>query len=223
MEIYNSDKALSMTRRSLEEGATFQKTPGTVYSASEIQAQTEVDLIQNMFETGKMEEAWDAIIRLEKAEADPDYVYFRDRWLLRLKLMKGSVLVDRGDLEGAKAIGQQCLALAKRRGYKKYEGRAVRLLGQTLTAEGAYDRAEEHLRAALTQLEEVGNPKQLWITHSAIARLYSKMNRPDLEREQWQAAKAIVESTADGLEVEILRRTFINATPVRRIMECANL
>jgi hypothetical protein len=71
-------------------------------------------------------------------------------------------------------------------------------------------------------LEEVGNPKQIWLARTALARLYEKMSRSDLEREQWQAAKAVIESTADGLDHEQLRTTFINAAPVREIMEHAN-
>jgi hypothetical protein len=75
---------------------------------------------------------------------------------------------------------------------------------------------------ALTKLEEVGNPKQLWLTHTALARLYDKMNRHDLEREQWQAAASIIKSTAEDLEDKELRTTFINADPVREILKNAN-
>jgi len=45
------------------------------------------------------------------------------------------------------------------------------------------------------------------------------MKRRDLEREQWQAARAIVESAADGLKDEALRKTFIDAAPVKEIIE----
>jgi hypothetical protein len=48
------------------------------------------------------------------------------------------------------------------------------------------------------------------------------MNRPDLEREQWQAAASVINSTADDLEDKELRTTFINAKPVRDILDNAN-
>ena len=86
----------------------------------------------------------------------------------------------------------------------------------------AYDLAEAKLREALSKLKEVGNPKQLWITHTALAGLYEKMNRPDLEREQWQTAASVIKSTADDLEDEELRATFINAKPVKEILDNAN-
>jgi hypothetical protein len=95
-------------------------------------------------------------------------------------------------------------------------------MGEVLTKRGGHDAAEEKLKSALENLEKVGNPKQLWITHTSLAQLYEKMERTDLEREQWQAARAIVESTADGLKDEELRTTFISAAPVQEIMERAN-
>jgi tetratricopeptide (TPR) repeat protein len=139
-----------------------------------------------------------------------------------MKDLKGRILLRRGELDGAEELAQQCLAAALKRGMKKYLGRAERLLGRTLTAKGAHDQAEEHLQTALIKLKEVSNPKQIWLTSTALARLYEKMNRHDLEREQWQMTRAIVESTADGLYDKTLRTTFINAAPIREIMEHAN-
>ena len=85
----------------------------------------------------------------------------------------------------------------------------------------AYSQAENKLKSAYNKFEEVGNPKQLWITNSTLAYLYEKMKRADLEREQWQIAKALVESTADGLDDETLRTTFINAAPIIEILDRA--
>jgi hypothetical protein len=48
------------------------------------------------------------------------------------------------------------------------------------------------------------------------------MQRPDQAREQWQAAAAIVRSTAEGLEDPNLRDTFLGAAPVLEILEHAN-
>ncbi|MCK5554583.1 MAG: hypothetical protein KAJ09_15640, partial [Deltaproteobacteria bacterium] len=122
----------------------------------------------------------------------------------------------------AAELAKQCLKAAKKRGMKKYIGRAERLFGKILTEKGAYDQAEDRLKSALARLTEVGNPKQLWIIHTALARLYAKMKRPDLEREHWKAAASIVESTADGVQDEGLHKTFMNAAPVREIIEHAN-
>ena len=74
---------------------------------------------------------------------------------------------------------------------------------------------------ALAKLEGVGNPKQLWMTHTALAQLYEKMKRYDLEREQWQKAAKIVTCTADELRDNNLKEKFVNVAPVRQILENA--
>jgi hypothetical protein len=57
------------------------------------------------------------------------------------------------------------------------------------------------------------------MTYAALARLFEKMKQEDLEQEHWQAAAAIVQSTADGLQGNERREAFINAAPIQEIME----
>jgi tetratricopeptide (TPR) repeat protein len=207
----------------LENVIALKKNPTMIYIVSEIRAMTEVNLMENKFEMGKADETWEDLLCFEKEIASPDYDFSRDRWDARMKDLKGIMLLKRGDLDGAEETVRQGLEVATKRQYKKYIGRAERLSGQIMTERGAYDLAEAKLREALSKLEEVGNPKQLWITHTALARLYEKMNRPDLKREQWQTAASVVNSTADNLDDEELRTTFINAKPVQEILENARL
>ena len=221
-EIYNIEKSFHFNNRALDNIATLRKSPALIYSVLEMQAMTEVNLMENKFEMGKIDETWEHITRFEVESSHPDYFLFRDRWLTRLKDLKGTILLSRGELDEAEELAKECLEIAEKRDFKKYIARAERLFGKILTERGAHDQAEAKLRAALTKLEEVGNPKQLWITHTALAQLYEKMKRSDLKREQWLAAMAVTESTADGLDDEQLRATFINAAPVKKIIERAN-
>ena len=178
--------------------------------------------MENKFEMGRIDDAWKHIIRLEEEIISPDFDYMRDRWSARMKNLKGVILLKRGDLDGAEEIVRQCFKVATKRQYKKYMGRAERLFGQILAERGAHDLSEAKLMQALAKLEEVGNPKQIWLTHTALARLYEKMNRSDLEQKQWQAAASIIKSTADDLEDKELQATFINADPVREILDRTN-
>jgi len=221
-EIYDLKKALYFNNLALENVNTLQRSPAILYLALEMQSHCEVNIIENKFEMGKINESWKHLARFEEISTHPDYDYMRDRWQTRMKDLKGTILLDQGDLDGAKELAKDCLDIAEKRDYKKYVARAERLFGKILTERGAHVQAEAKLRASLTKLEEVGNPKQLWITHTALAQLYEKMKRSDLEREQWQAARVVVESTTDGLDDEQLRTTFINAAPVREIMEHAS-
>jgi tetratricopeptide (TPR) repeat protein len=187
-----------------------------------MRAMTEVNLLENKFEMGKTDEAWEDLVFLEKEIESPDFDFMRDRWSVRMKDLKGVILLKRGDLDSADGVVREGLKIATKRKYKKYIARAERLSGQILSEKGAYDRSEEKIKEALTKLEEVGNPKQLWLTHTALAKLYGKMNRSDLELKQWQAAASIIESTANDLEDNELQKTFVNASPVQEILVNAN-
>jgi len=220
-ELYDLEKAIQLNNRAKKNAINLRSSPALIFLALEMQSQAEVNLMENKFEMGKIDETWDHLVRFEEISSTPEYSLYRQRWLTRMNDLKGKIALERGDLDGVEKLASGCFQIAKDWRYKKYEGKAERLMGQMLTARGAYDRAEEYLRSALSKLEEVGNPKQLWMTNTALAQLYEKMQRPDLEREQWQAAAAIVKYTAEGLQEEGLRETFMNAALIREIMEHA--
>jgi tetratricopeptide (TPR) repeat protein len=142
-----------------------------------MEAQTEVNLMEDALEMGKIDKSWEHINRFEAVSAHPDYDDHRFRWTARMKDLKGRILLTRGHLDGAEQLAQECLEKAARMDMKKYTARA---------------------------------------------ELYQEMKRPDQAREQWQAAAAIVRSTADGLEDDNLRETFLGAAPVQEIMAGAS-
>ena len=205
----------------LENAINLRKSPAILYSALEMRSMSEVSLMENKFETGNVDAAWEHMILFEKESAHTDFDYIRERWEIRMNDLKGNILKIRGDLEGAEEQARICHKTAMKRDYKKYIGKSERLNGEILLARGAYDQAEGRFMKALAKLEEVGNPKQLWMTHTALADLYKRMNRSDLEREQWQKAAQIVTCTADELRDSNLKENFVNAAPVRQILENA--
>jgi tetratricopeptide (TPR) repeat protein len=221
-EVYNFEKALDFNNRSLDCVNKLRRSPAIIPWALEIQSQTEINLMENKYTMGKVNKTWEHLTRYEKESSHSDYDYIRWRWSMRMKDLKGTILLRKGDLDGAEKLARECLDDATSYKQRKYMGRAERLLGRILTERGAYDQAESELKAALPNLEKVGNPKQIWLTHTALARLYEKMNRQDLVRNHWQSAASVINSTADDLEDEELRTTFINAKPVQEILENAN-
>ncbi len=82
---------------------------------------------------------------------------------------------------------------------------------------GQWTKSEEKIMNALRQFDEIGNPKQIWITHTALADLYKRMNRSDLEREQWQKAAQLTDNTADGLQEKSLKEIFISSINFKHI------
>jgi tetratricopeptide (TPR) repeat protein len=61
-EIYSIDKALEFNHKSLENATNLRKSPALIISASEMQAMAEVNIIENKFEMGYVDEAWNHII-----------------------------------------------------------------------------------------------------------------------------------------------------------------
>ncbi len=220
-ELYDLERALQCNQQASDVIAMLQKSPSHFLQALEMQAMTEVNLMENAFDMGKVDEAWQHLASFEQTSAHPDYGLRRDRWTLRMLDLKGRILLRQGDLDEAERIAQRCLDVGTIRQYKKYLGKSERLLGEIATEKGAYDLAEAKLRTALAKFKEVGNPKQLWITHSALARLHQKMGDAQEERNQWQAAAALVRSTADELKDGNLRNTFLEAAPIQEIMNKA--
>lgn len=218
-EIYDLESAVQFNELALENVNTLRKSPASVYAASEQQAHAEVNLMENRFEMGKPNDAWQHITRFEGISDHPDYDMVRERWTNRMKLLKGEILLCKGDLTEAERLARECLDPATKRSLKKYIGKSERLLGRILTERKTFDPAEQNLKSALNRLEEVGNPKQLWLTRTALARLYRKMKRLDLEREQWQAASAIVQTTAEDLQDPNLEKIFTTAAPVQEILK----
>jgi len=219
-EIYDLGKALNLNNRALENAINLKKnSPALLYSASEMEAQAEVNLMENEFEMGHLDDAWTHIKKYEEKATDPDYALYRDRWLNRMNLLKGNILIDKGELDVAEKVACDCLETANKHKWLKYIGRGERLLGEVSTEKEAYGIAESHLESAIVRFKEVENPKQIWKTYTAFARLYKKMNRPDLELEQWQKAAKIVMETAESLQDASLKETFMSAAPIRRIFE----
>lgn len=218
-EIYSIDKALDFNHKSLENAIGLRRSPALIISASEMQAMAEINIMENTFEMGDVDEAWNHITRFEEVSNHPNYDIQRIRWSTRMRDLKGNILLGRGDLDGAESLAKQCVEAATKRGIRKYIGKAERLLGRIFTEREQYGQSEEKLRYALSILEDVGNPKQIWMTHTALAELSKRTNRTDLEREQWQRAAQIVTHTADELQDSALKDTFVGAAPVRQILE----
>ena len=218
-EIYDFQTALNFNTRALSNVLALKdKSPAIIYAALEMQGQCEVNLMENNFDLGKVDEAWEHIVRFERESARPEYDMLRDRWSSRMKDLKAAILLGRGDLDAAEGLARECLEVGRQRGYQKYVGKAQSLLGRVMTERGAYDKAEDNLRSAQAVLEKVGNPKQIWITEGHLAKLYEKINRHDLAREHRQAAAKVVQKTTDGLSDHQLREGFLNALPVREIL-----
>jgi tetratricopeptide (TPR) repeat protein len=186
--------------------------------AAEIVAQANVNLMENLFDQGKTEEAWDRIKSFEVESKSSDYYRSRDRWEARLGCLGSLILLQRGNIDEAEGRIAKNLEISRREHTKKIEGRFLRLLGDVQIKRDKFDNAISSIREAILILRDVGNPRQLWQAYASLASAYEKLRRPSEAREQWGAAAEVIRKTAGGLSDREPREVFLNAKPIQDIL-----
>ena len=186
--------------------------------AAEIVAQANVNLMENLYDQGKMEEVWNRIKSFEEESKSADYSRARDRWEARLDFLASLIVLQREKVDEADVRITKCLEIARREHAKKNEGRFLRLLGEVQMKRKESDSAIRSLNEAILILKEVGNPRQLWEAHASLASAYDKLWRQSEARDQWGAAAEIIHKTAAGLSDRNFREGFLNANPIREIL-----
>jgi tetratricopeptide (TPR) repeat protein len=190
--------------------------------AGEIVAQASVNLMENLFDQGKTEEAWSRIKPFEEESKGPDYYRSRDRWTARLDCLMSLILLQRGKIDEAEVRIIKNLEISRRERTKKIEGRFLRLLGEVQMKRYESDNAIQRMSEAVLILKEVGNPRQLWQAHASLASAFSELRRESEAREQWGAAAEVIRRTAGGLSDRQLREGFLSAKPIRDILAKAS-
>jgi tetratricopeptide (TPR) repeat protein len=177
--------------------------------------------MENLFDQGNMEEAWDRITSFEEESKSADWNEGRQLWNTRLDFLTSLILLQRENVDQAGVIIAQDLERSRRVHTKKREGRSLRLLGEVQMRRNEPDNSIRSLSEALLILKEVGNPRQLWQAHASLASVYGKLGRQTEAREQWGAAAEVIHKTANGLSGSELREGFLRARPIREILASA--
>jgi len=162
--------------------------------AAEIVGNANVNLMENLFDQGNMEEAWDRIKSFEEESKIPDYYRARDRWEARLDFLASLILLQRENVDEAGARITKQLEISRREHTKKIEGRFLSLLGEVQMKRKESDNAIRSFSEAILILKEVGNPRQLWQAHASLGSIYSKLGRGREARKQWGAAAEVIHS-----------------------------
>jgi len=188
---------------------------------AEIWAQTTVNLMENLFDQGQFDKAWDWIVSFRDESKGGEFDLFRHRWESRMDYLAARILLGRSDLNQADAFIRQNLEKARKLYAKKREGGFLNLLGEIQFSRDEIDNAIHTLNEAILLLKEVGNPRQLWEAHASLASGLGKLGRTSDAREHWGAAAEIIQNTANGLSDRELREGFLEAKPVREILSKA--
>jgi tetratricopeptide (TPR) repeat protein len=193
------------------------------FSIPECESNARLNLGDNLLALGQLDEAEEQFQKVKQVVRNPrpqDH-YMLWRYSQHFFHSYGELWLARGDLNKAITYADEGLALAEQSNSQKNIVKGLRLRGQVFMEKGNPEKAEQELSGALEVAQSIGNPTQLWMTHNALALLYESMKRQELEREHWKAAAAVIKSTSDELQDKALQKAFINAAPIREIMESA--
>jgi class 3 adenylate cyclase/tetratricopeptide (TPR) repeat protein len=221
-EIHHHETALKLN---LKGEATAQelmeKNPMSRRLYAEQLAQDKVNIMENLFDQGKMDEAWN-LIQLFKEESKSEYYdLLRHQWESRMNYLSARILLRRNELGSAEKLIRESLETAKVLHTKKREGGFLLLLGHLQVQLSDHDAGIINLNEAISILKEVGNPRQLWQAHGSLASALSNLGRPSEAREQWRTASEIIQKVANGLSDRQLREGFLGADPIREILSKA--
>jgi len=188
---------------------------------AEIWAQAAVNLMENLFDQGKVDAAWDRMESFKEESRSNDYDLMRYRWETRMNYLAAQILLFRNEHAKADALIQEGIKTARTQNTKKREGCFLRLLGEIQFSRDEVDNAINSVNEGILVLKEVGNPRQLWEAHASLASGLGKLGRTSDAREHWGTAAEIIQNTANGLSDRELREGFLEAKPIRDILSRA--
>jgi tetratricopeptide (TPR) repeat protein len=196
----------------------MERHPAGRRQYAEVVAQSCVNLLEDLFDQGRLEEAWDGMQSLREESRSQGFDYLRHQWESRMHYLAAQILLARGDLAQAEPFIRQHLETVRRLHAKKREGGFLRLLGEVQMRRNDSEEALQSFNEAVAILEEVGNPRQLWQAHASLASAYEQMGRSNEAQGQWGVAADLIHTVADGLSDRELREGFLQAAPIRVIL-----
>jgi class 3 adenylate cyclase/tetratricopeptide (TPR) repeat protein len=221
-EIHAPERAWNLNLRSEKVSRELMKQyPMGREMAGEVVAQASVNLMENLLDQDRPEEAWHRLKSFEEESKSGDYVRARDQRGSRMNYLAAQILVCQKELSQAETLIRKSLKRAREEHAKKREGGFLRLLGEVQFSHDEIDNAVHSLKEAIRVLEEVGNPRQLWQAYASLASGLAEHKRTSDAREHWGAAAKIIQNTASGLSDRKLRAGFVEAKPIREILSKA--
>jgi class 3 adenylate cyclase/tetratricopeptide (TPR) repeat protein len=218
-EIHQYEQAWKLNLQSEEVARGFQKKyPMGLLQYAEMAAQAIVNQMENLFDQGRIDEAWDRIESFRKESRSDDYNMVRYVWESRMDYLAARILLHRNDLSQAETLIQKGLERAQEQHIRKREGGFLRLLGEVQIRHGESDNAIKNIREAIAILKQVANSRYLWEAHASLASAFNKMGRFSEARDQWSAAAEVIHNFANGLSDREWRAGFLGAKPVGEIL-----
>jgi tetratricopeptide (TPR) repeat protein len=216
-ELCHFDKAVEFNKLALD---SIQELlgPGTS-NLFEIESQTRINLGENYLITGNLQKARENLERVYENAKKPGYYFVMARWKPRCLLGLGELWIQAGDTDKAESFLSELFEhqWTDKFPYKKTQVRAWRLRSHILSARGQIEDAQTELNRALTQARQLGNPRQLWLTHQALGNLLRKQGKDRDARAEFQTALRVVHGIAEGLTDAALKEGYLDSEPIQEL------
>jgi predicted ATPase/class 3 adenylate cyclase len=186
--------------------------------SEEAQANAVVNLAVNAVSEGDYFGAKRMISELlQKAEADPGYLFTRHRWEVRQLCASGHISLSEDNLEEAKGHAQRALEIAEKTLNRRGMIGAQRLMAEISIAKGDFTEAKQRLSLALSDAKQTANPPHLWKTYYTFGRLCEAQDCGEKASEYYREACNIIDQVAVKLENHETRDTFLNSDGITKI------
>jgi class 3 adenylate cyclase/tetratricopeptide (TPR) repeat protein len=141
------------------------------------------------------------------------------RWLIytRLAVTRAEIALYAEEPESALKWSQKSVELARATLRRKYEARALSLLGEALARAGRRDEAIRMLEAGVGVADELVNPPGRWNAYAALGRVAYSLGDDDRAARASTEAAALVEAFAGTLSPERSTR-FLRAPAIVDIL-----
>ena len=199
----------------------MQRHPSGRRHHAEMTAQSSVNLLENLFDQGHIEEAWERMQSLKEESGGQEFDMFRHQWESRMNYLAAQILLARNDFAQAEPLIRENLEIVRRLHAKKREGGFLRLLGEVQMRQGAHEEALQSFNEAIAILQGVGNPRQLWQAHASLALAYEQMGRLSEAKGQWTGPADLIHKVAQDLSDLVLREGFLQAPLTQAILSKA--
>lgn len=178
-------------------------------------ANAHVNLAHDYIITGEYDTAFEHLRAAEHLyESD---IWFRWRYNIRLQAEFASYWIARGDLKLAAKHASTSLKAAEKTLSRKYIAWANKLLGDIAVLEDRVEEGKKHFETAMHILKDFPCPIIEWKILKASAEL-AKLRKDDVARDKFRGqARAIVQSLADSVKVEKLRKMFLSSKAVQEL------
>ena len=205
-ELYDTETALALHEEALSMARQF--------GVRDFQCDSLRNLAVDLAQRGDLSQALDNLKQARALACEAGFTVGEAAILYNL----GKICLTGGADSEAVTIAEELTALADRLGLAVLQQKACLLSGLVHQARGQWSQAHTAFQTAIDLWEREPAGPLGWQSYQALGELYSQQGRPRQAGEAFARARQIITGIVESIEDEELRMTFLQASPVHRVL-----